>query len=41
MDDAEAVAVVVEVRLACPLSLAFWYWLHVNSSILQWESRDW
>ena len=38
MDDAEAVAAM---RSACPLSLAFLYCLHHDSSSLQLERRDW
>ena len=41
MEDAEAVTVVMDVRSAGPLSLAFWYCSHLDSSNLQWERRDW
>ena len=39
--DVEAVAALMDVRLAHPLSLAFWYCSHLDSSNLQWERRDW
>ena len=39
MEDAEGT--VIEDKLAHPLSLAFWYCLHLDSfKSLQWESRD-
>ena len=38
MEDLEAI--VVEAKLACPLSLALWYCSHLDSKSLQWESRD-
>ena len=41
MEDAEALAAVMDVRSAHPLSLAFWYCSHLDSSNLQWERRDW
>ena len=41
MEDAEAVAAVMDVKSAHPLSLAFWYSLHHDSNSLQWGKRDW
>ena len=41
IEDAEEVTVVVDVRSAHPLSLAFWYCSHLDSSCLHWVGRDW
>ena len=41
MEDAEEVTEVMDVRSAHPLSLAFWYCLHLDSSSLHWVRRDW
>ena len=32
---------VMEVRLDCPFTLAFWHCLHWDSRSLQWVRRDW
>ena len=37
MEDANAT--VFEAKSVCPLSLAYWYILHLDSKSLQWEMR--
>ena len=41
VENVEAVTAVMDTRSAHPLSLAFWFCSHLDSSSLQWERRDW